>query len=60
MVEWQQFAGLVLIPAGKLARPECLSLTEGTVKNYVSAILAKTGLGDRTQAALYAIRQGIA
>jgi DNA-binding NarL/FixJ family response regulator len=39
---------------------ERLSLTEGTVKNYVSAILTKTGLGDRTQAALYAVRQGIA
>lgn len=38
---------------------ESLSLTEGTVKNYVSAILAKTGLGDRTQAALYAVRQGL-
>ena len=38
---------------------ERLSLTEGTVKNYVSAILAKTGLGDRTQVALYAVRQGL-
>lgn len=38
---------------------ERLSLTEGTVKNYVSAILAKTGLGDRTRAALYAVRQGL-
>jgi DNA-binding NarL/FixJ family response regulator len=38
---------------------ERLVLTEGTVKNYVSAILAKTGLGDRTQAALYAVRQGL-
>jgi DNA-binding NarL/FixJ family response regulator len=35
-----------------------LSLTEGTVKNYVSMILAKTGLRDRTQVALYAVRQG--
>jgi DNA-binding NarL/FixJ family response regulator len=33
-----------------------LALTEGTVKNYVSAILAKTGLHDRTQAALFAVR----
>jgi DNA-binding NarL/FixJ family response regulator len=38
---------------------ERLSLTEGTVKNYVSAILAKTGLSDRTQAALYAVRRGL-
>jgi DNA-binding NarL/FixJ family response regulator len=36
-----------------------LSLTEGTVKNYVSAILAKTGLADRTQAALHAVRRGL-
>jgi DNA-binding NarL/FixJ family response regulator len=38
---------------------ERLSLTEGTVKNYISAILAKTGLHDRTQAALYAVRRGL-
>jgi len=35
---------------------QALALTEGTVKNYVSAILAKTGLHDRTQAALFAVR----
>jgi DNA-binding NarL/FixJ family response regulator len=35
---------------------EALALSEGTVKNYVSAILAKTGLHDRTQAALFAVR----
>lgn len=37
---------------------EQLCLTEGTVKNYVSAILAKTGLRDRTQAALYSSQHG--
>jgi len=37
-----------------------LSLTEGTVKNYISSILAKTGLNDRTQAALFAVRHGLA
>jgi DNA-binding NarL/FixJ family response regulator len=37
---------------------ERLALTEGTVKNYVSAILAKTGLRDRTQAALYSLQYG--
>lgn len=36
-----------------------LSLTEGTVKNYISSVLGKTGLRDRTQAALYAVRQGL-
>jgi DNA-binding NarL/FixJ family response regulator len=35
---------------------DALVLTEGTVKNYISAILAKTGLHDRTQAALFAVR----
>lgn len=39
---------------------ERLSLTEGTVKNYVSTILAKTGLRDRTQMALYAVQRGLA
>ncbi|HEY4690566.1 MAG TPA: response regulator transcription factor [Anaerolineae bacterium] len=33
-----------------------LYLTEGTVKGYVSAILAKLGVADRTQAALYAVK----
>ena len=36
-----------------------LSLTDGTVKNYISTILAKTGLRDRTQAALFAVRHGL-
>ena len=38
---------------------EILALSEGTVKNYVSAILAKTGLHDRTQAALFAVRHNL-
>jgi DNA-binding NarL/FixJ family response regulator len=36
-----------------------LSISEGTVKGYVSAVLAKLGLSDRTQAALYAVRHGL-
>ena len=36
-----------------------LTLSEKTVKTHVSAILAKLGLADRTQAALYAVREGI-
>jgi DNA-binding NarL/FixJ family response regulator len=35
-----------------------LNLTEGTVKGYVSQVLAKLRLQDRTQIALYAVRQG--
>lgn len=38
---------------------EQLSLTEGRVKNYMSVILTKTGLRDRTQAALFAVRRGL-
>jgi DNA-binding NarL/FixJ family response regulator len=37
-----------------------LSLSEKTVKAHVSSILAKLGVHDRTQAALYAVREGLA
>ncbi len=33
-----------------------LDLTEGTVKGYVSVVLSKLGVTDRTQAALYAVK----
>jgi len=36
-----------------------LALSEKTVKTHVSAILAKLGVQDRTQAALYAVRHGL-
>lgn len=36
-----------------------LSLTVGTVKGYVSAILSKLEMADRTQAALYAVSNGL-
>jgi DNA-binding NarL/FixJ family response regulator len=36
-----------------------LCLTEGTVKGYVSTILAKLQVADRTQAALYAVKHGL-
>ncbi len=36
-----------------------LHLTEGTVKGYVSTVLAKLEVADRTQAALYAVRHGL-
>jgi len=35
---------------------QALSLTEGTVKGYVSAMFDKLGVADRTQAALYAVK----
>lgn len=37
-----------------------LDLTEGTVKGYVSQVLDKLGVADRTQAALLAQREGLA
>ena len=36
-----------------------LYLTEGTIKGYVSTILDKLGVEDRTQAALYAVKHGL-
>jgi len=39
---------------------ERLFLSEGTVRNYVSSILAKLGVADRTQAAVIALRHGLA
>jgi DNA-binding NarL/FixJ family response regulator len=36
-----------------------LNLSVGTVKGYVSAILPKINAGDRTQAALFAVRHGL-
>lgn len=38
---------------------EELHLTEGTVRNYISAILAKLDVSDRTQAAVIAVTHGI-
>lgn len=38
---------------------ERLFLTRGTVRNYVSTILAKLGVEDRTQAALMAVNHGL-
>lgn len=37
-----------------------LFLSEGTVRNYVSAIFTKLGVSDRTQAAVIALRHGLA
>jgi NarL family two-component system response regulator LiaR len=36
-----------------------LHLSEGTVKGYTSLIFDKLGVADRTQAALYAVRNGL-
>lgn len=36
---------------------DALYITEGTVKNHLSSVMAKLGLRDRTQAAIYAVRR---
>lgn len=52
---------LRLIAAGKSNKEiaATLFLSLGTVKGYVSALLPKIGVGDRTQAALFAARHGL-
>jgi NarL family two-component system response regulator LiaR len=39
---------------------DCLTISEATVRTHVSNILAKLDLSSRTQAALYALREGLA
>jgi DNA-binding NarL/FixJ family response regulator len=53
---------LALLAEGRSNREiaRALALSEKTVKTHVSSILMKLGLADRTQAALYAVRQGYA
>ncbi|MFN2220776.1 MAG: response regulator transcription factor, partial [Anaerolineae bacterium] len=36
-----------------------LHLARGTVRNYVSGILQKLGVSDRTQAAVVAVQRGL-
>ena len=37
---------------------DALSIAEGTVKNYISSVLSKMGVRDRTRAVLKALEQG--
>lgn len=52
---------LALIADGRANREiaKVLQVTERTARTHVSNILAKLGLASRTQAALYAVREGI-
>ena len=38
--------------------PKNLYLSEGTVRNYLSSILSKLNLRDRTQLAIWAVQTG--
>lgn len=53
---------LQVLAKGKSNRKigEILSITEATVRTHVSNILAKLHLASRTEAALYAIKEGVA
>jgi two-component system, NarL family, response regulator LiaR len=53
---------LRLIAAGRSNREiaKALEVAEKTVKTHVSNVLSKLGVQDRTQAALYAVRNGLA
>lgn len=57
----REFDILKLIASGRSNKEIALalSLTEGTVKGYVSTIFDKLGVADRTQAALYAVEHGL-
>lgn len=52
---------LTLICQGRSNREiaRALGVVEKTVKTHVSAVLMKLGVQDRTQAALYAVRNGL-
>ncbi len=37
-----------------------LNISPRTVKNHISSVLAKLGMNNRVQAAIYAVRRGLA
>ena len=53
---------LALLAAGRANKAIAheLGVAEKTIKTHVGNILGKLGLSDRTQAALYAVREGLA
>lgn len=57
----QELRVLAMVAAGKTNREiaHTLHLSEGTVRNYVSAILGKLGLSNRAEAAAYAVKHRI-
>jgi two-component system, NarL family, response regulator DevR len=57
----QEMRVLALVAEGKTNREiaDALYLGEGTVRNYVSSILSKLGLSNRTEAAAYAVKHNL-
>ena len=53
---------LALLAHGRSNREiaRILGVAEKTVKTHVSSVLTKLGVQDRTQAAVYAVRRGLA
>jgi len=58
----RELCGLQLVARGRSNKEiaDRLSISEATARTHVSNILAKLNLGSRTQAALYALREGLA
>jgi DNA-binding NarL/FixJ family response regulator len=57
----QELAVLALVAEGLTNRQIAvrLYLGEGTVRNYVSSVLAKIGVSNRAEAAAYAVKHNI-
>lgn len=55
--EWKVIKGIGKGLSNKEIAAE-LSLSEGTVRNYISSILNKLNLRDRTQLAIWAVQTG--
>lgn len=55
----QRILGLIAEGMTNRQIADQMYLSEKTVKNYVSSLLAKLGMSRRTEAAVYAIRQGV-
>jgi DNA-binding NarL/FixJ family response regulator len=55
----KQVLGLVATGASNRQIAEALVVSERTARTHVSAILSKLGLASRTQAALWAVREGM-
>jgi len=56
----QEVLSLIADGLSNRAIAEKMFISEKTVKTHVSNILSKLHLGDRTQAAIYALRHGLA